>query len=280
MKLTPEDVRKMNYVEFISLLKETNRCPGGKNAIRQILQNSFVSPQSKVLEVGSNTGFTSLEIARTAKCQTIGIDVVPEAVALSKELLAQDTPEMQRLVQFEHGSAYEIPFGDERFDLVVTGGATSFMEDKNRAVREYFRVLKPWGFLSVTTLAYYTPPPDQVIKSVSSVIGADIKPWGFEQWHEVFSKNDLFETYHCARHKMDAVSEEKLSKYVDYFMNKPHLAGLTVDTRAAIRARWTDTMTVFNENHRYLGFLLVIFRKRHLPEEMELFTKYERLGGH
>lgn len=277
MTLTTEDVKKMNYVEFISLLEETNRCPGGKDTIRRILQNAFVTHRSRVLEVGSNTGFTSLEIARTAKCRTTGIDVIPAAVALSRELLVKDTAEIRKLVRFGSGSAYEIPFRPGSFDLVVTGGATSFMDDKSRAVREYHRVLKPWGFLSVTTLAYYRKPPARVIKAVSDTIGVQIEPWGFEEWHDVFSKNGLFESYYEERHKMIAVPAAKLAGFVDYFMAKPHIDALPAPVRREVRRRWTDTLRVFNENHRYLGYLLVLFRKRHLPEEMELFTAHDQL---
>jgi len=87
-------------VDFISLLRETNRCPGGKNTIRKVLQLTHVSSSTKVLEIGSNTGFTSLEIARVAKCKTVGIDVVENAVAESQRVLSLDTKQIQDLVEF------------------------------------------------------------------------------------------------------------------------------------------------------------------------------------
>ena len=35
-QLTATDIERMSYTDFIALLKETNRCPGGKKTIRRI----------------------------------------------------------------------------------------------------------------------------------------------------------------------------------------------------------------------------------------------------
>jgi ubiquinone/menaquinone biosynthesis C-methylase UbiE len=172
--LTPETIEQMNYSEFISLIRETNRCPGGKDTIRKIIQNSFINTNSKVLEIGSNTGFTSLEIAHSIKCDVIGIDISESCINEANRLLKQDVPDIQRCVTFKEGSAYNIPFIDNTFDLVVAGGATSFMEEKSRAISEYMRVLKSWGFLSVTQLFYKTKPPQEIVESVHVFLESEL----------------------------------------------------------------------------------------------------------
>ena len=60
------------------------------------------------------------------------------------DFIDKDTEEVKKRVSFKVGSAYDIPFEENFFDLVMCGGATSFMDNKNKAVSEYFRVLKPW----------------------------------------------------------------------------------------------------------------------------------------
>lgn len=269
--ITSSQVDKMTYVDFISLIRETNRCPGGKKTIRKILQNTFVNSESKVLEVGSNTGFTSLEIARTAKCHVVGIDVVESAVIESCRELSNDVPDIQKLVKFETGSALSIPYPDNTFNLVVVGGATSFIENKQEALKEYYRVVVPWGFLSVTNLCYHERPPEKVVQDVSAIIGVKIEPWTAEQWVDLFNRNTLFETYLFEKHELSPQSPEGISEYVEYFLKKDHLCKLPTDVKDAIRRRWRQTLDVFNENHKYLGFMLTLFRKRALPEEPELF---------
>ena len=39
----------MSYVDFISFIQETNRCPGGKDTINWILQNTFANKSLLVL---------------------------------------------------------------------------------------------------------------------------------------------------------------------------------------------------------------------------------------
>ena len=153
-EISADTVRNMPYVDFISLLNETNRCPGGVDTLRRIALNAFIGPTSSVLEIGSNTGFSSLETAKIARCKVVGIDPVPAAVQQSNAALAREPEEVRNLVTFQVGSAYALDFEDECFDLLITGGATSFMTDKGKAVSEYYRVLKNYGFLSVAHLYY------------------------------------------------------------------------------------------------------------------------------
>jgi len=271
-ELTAADAADMNYVEFIALLRETNRCPGGKHSIRKILQDTFVGPHSRVLEIGSNTGFTSLEIARVVGANVVGIDPEPLAVEYSRELLAKDVPAVQENCTFMVGSAYEIPFADDSFDLVICGGATSFMDDKQRAVSEYYRVLKPWAFLSVTNLCYLNEPPQHIVKATSDVIGVTLRDWGPKEYLDIFKNDNKLELYSHESVYLGSQPEQKITEYIEYFMKKPHLTQYSDEVRCVIKARWEHTISTFNKNHAYLGFIRTILRKSHFPEEPELFT--------
>ena len=278
MVTTPEEVWSLSYVDFISLLRETNRCPGGKATIREILQNSFVDRDSRVLEIGANTGFTSLEIARTAGCRVTGIDVAARAIRVARQALARDCKAIQARVEFLVGSAYDLPFQDASFDVVVAGGASSFMDDRQRAISEYYRVLAPWGFLSTTHLCYKEPPARSVLDRVSEIIGIEIQPWGASEWLELLERSAPFEQYYTRFEFLGAQPGQRIREHVDYFMGKAHLAELSPDVRKAIRERWHDTLRVFNENHRTLGYVLAVHRKRMLPEEPELFVRARSNG--
>ncbi len=266
------DIECLSYVDFIALLDETNRCPGGKDTVRDISLNTFISKDSEVLEVGSNTGFTSLELARTAKCRVIGIDPAESAVQMATRALSHDAPSIRELVQFRVGSAYELPFTEGRFDLLVAGGATGFMSEKARAISEYYRVLKPWGFLAIAQLYYATPPPGQLLSRISSLIGSSIEAWTSEEWLALFERHAPFERYMTKRRLLGAQPIERVDSYVDMFMGKPHIKALSEPVQIAIRNRWRETLLAFNENHQYVGYVVALYRKRTVPEEPELFT--------
>ncbi len=263
--------KNMSYVEFISFLQETNRCPGGKDTIHWILKNSFASKDSTILEVGSNTGFSSLEVARLLKCKIYGIDVSQDAVDVANKELEKDISNVKECVKFSKASAYNIPYPNEMFDLIIAGGSTSFMNDKSKAVQEMNRVLKNWAFLSVTNLFYHTEPPKDVIDNVSNIIGVNIKPMSSEDWLALYLKNQSFELYKFEKLKLHERSEEEIDNYVDYFLHKKHILNLSNMEKIELKEKWKDILMIFNENHKYLGFIKALFRKRFISEEPELF---------
>lgn len=277
--MSPEDVQALSYVEFISLIRETNRCPGGKDTVRRFIDLARIGPESHVLEIGSNTGFTSLELARTARCTTVGVDVNADAVRVARAVVAEDVQFVRERVHFEVASALELPFEANRFDAIVAGGATGFIEDRNAALDEYRRVLRPWGFLCTATLFYEHPPPPELLGRVSATIGVEIQPWTAQWWRDTYAANGRFEVYHTEQHSLDARPADAIRDYVAGFLRKPHLRDLPGRTREAIRSRWTETLETFNENHRYLGYLIAVLRKRHVEEEPELFVRAGRTGS-
>jgi len=262
----------MNYVDFIAFLREENRCPGGKDSIRRIVQNSFIDEKSKVLEIGSNNGFSSLEVAHISRAKLFGIDISRSCVKESNRRLSEETKDVRSRVQFQIGSAYKIPFPDNYFDLVMAGGATTFMTDKNKAIDEYYRVVKQWSIVSVVQLYYRIEPPKLLLKKVSDIIGIKIKSYGEEDWLNIFD-NNKFEKYYFEKHELEKKTKSQITRYVDSFFKKPHLEHYDDRLKAVIRDKWYNYIKIFNENNKYLGYFILLLRKRPYPEEMELFTK-------
>lgn len=270
--ITKEYIESLNYTDFISFLKETNRCPGGKRSLREIVTQTGLHDSANVLDIGSNTGFNSLELAHITQANIFGIDVSESCVNESIERLQSDIPEVISRVNFRVGSAYQIPFEDDFFDLVLCNGATSFMENKATAVKEYYRVLKPWGFLAATQLFYDSKPPEELLKSVGNVLGVNISYRTRDDWKSILNANGEHELYYFSEHKFSHVSSSDVEHYVDTFLSKNHIISLDSDTKQAIRDKWFTIMSVFAENNDYLSFFIAIYRKNLEPEEPELFT--------
>lgn len=269
----------MTYVDFISFIRETNRCPGGKNTINWILQNSFANKNTKVLEIGSNTGFSSLEVARVLNCSVFGIDVSKSAVETANNELKSDIKKIKKLVKFRIASAYDIPCRSKSIDLIISGGSTSFMDDKSKAMSEMYRVLRDWGFCSVTNLFYHTKPPKQLLKKVSDIIGVEIKYMTEKDWMSVYTSVKDFEVYKFETEKLSEQTEETIENYINYFMGKPHIKSLSETDKEDLKSRWLEILSVFNENHKYLSFIKCLLRKRPIEEEPELFKIKGRIYG-
>jgi ubiquinone/menaquinone biosynthesis C-methylase UbiE len=262
------EIEKLSYTDFISLIREENRPPGGKKTVREFLINSFVNAKSNVLEVGCTNGFTTLEIARTIGCKSYGIDINPKSLENAKRRICNER------TKFIYGNAYNIPFKDRSFDLVVCSNATSFMDDKDKAISEYERVVRTWGFIAVSPMYYLKKPSKKIVKKVSDIIGTKIEIRSKEEWLNLFKSKGL-EIYYCKDYKFNFKSESEIKKYIEKSLDKRHLRTISEETLNKIKSRWHDTIRVFNENLSYVGYSVILLRKRGEPEEIELFDSKE-----
>ena len=158
-QITPRKIKEMSYVDLMAFLQEVNRPPGGKDSIRVVVQNCFITKDSRVLDIGCNTGYCSFEIAHLVKCSVTGIDINPEMVKTAKKFQKED--QLGSLIKFKVANAMNLPFKNEVFDVVISGGSTAFINNKEKAKKEYKKVLKPWGFIADINF-YYRKKPQMI----------------------------------------------------------------------------------------------------------------------
>lgn len=105
----------------------------------------------EILDIGCGSGKVSLKLASLGYSVT-GIDINSEAIRLSKSA-AQNFMLDDKLAgkaEFKVGSASELPFSGETFDLAVMQAfLTSIVEaqERTRIMKEAWRVLKPGAYL-------------------------------------------------------------------------------------------------------------------------------------
>ena len=78
----------------------------------------------------------------------------PEALVTNVDRdasLADAPPNLDPRVRFVHGDAADLPFEDTSFDLVTMFDLLEHVEDDRTAVREALRVLRPGGWLLITS---------------------------------------------------------------------------------------------------------------------------------
>ncbi len=97
----------------------------------------------EVLEIGLGQGADSEQIIRRGG-RWSGLDLTQESVTRVRARLALRKLPCQALKQ---GSALDIPFPDNSFDLVFSHGVLHHIPEIRRAQREIARVLKPGGTL-------------------------------------------------------------------------------------------------------------------------------------
>jgi arsenite methyltransferase len=115
----------------------------------RVLANAEIQPGDVVLDVGTGDGliaFGALEQVGSAGrviFSDISSDLLEECKRLAAELGVTDRCE------FVEASADALPFDDESVDVVTTRSVLIYLLDKEPAVRELYRVLRPGGRLSI-----------------------------------------------------------------------------------------------------------------------------------
>ena len=99
-------------------------------------------PFAHSLEIGSGTGYFSLNLLQTGVVQaTTCTDISPGMLAT----LERNAQELGLDVETAACDAAELPFDDESFDLVLGHAVLHHLPDLDRAFAEFKRVLKPGG---------------------------------------------------------------------------------------------------------------------------------------
>ncbi len=99
-----------------------------------------------VLDVGCGGGFDLFVAGRLVGPggRAHGIDLTPEMVARAGQGLTEAGVSWARV---EVGSIEEIPCDAASFDMVLSNGVLNLSPDKERAIRDIYRVLRPEGRL-------------------------------------------------------------------------------------------------------------------------------------
>jgi ubiquinone/menaquinone biosynthesis C-methylase UbiE len=262
---TLQDIEKMNYVQLLASLQEINRPPGGKDSVRRIVQNTFLNEKSNVLDVGCNTGYSTFDIAHLVKCKVTGLDISEEMIKTANIFKSKDS--YSDLIDFVVGDGMSLPFEDNTFDLTMSGGSTAFIDDKVKALQEYSRVTKTWGFVADVNFFYEKEPPNEMINELNTLMDINIQPWNKSYWLDVYKQTGL-EMYYSYFNNVYVPSGQEIIDYCNIMTNNIPSHD---DAKVLINERLVKLMTLFAENHTYLSYGVYILRKRQEPEQINLF---------
>ena len=115
----------------------------GRAATREVAEMANLKASDLVLDVGCGLGGTARYLAGHYKCQVKGIDLT-EAYIFAGTKLTELT-NLGDWVALQNGSALDLPYEDEQFDMVLTQHVQMNIVDKHRFYSEIARVLKPGG---------------------------------------------------------------------------------------------------------------------------------------
>jgi SAM-dependent methyltransferase len=114
-------------------------------------------PSCRVLDVACGSGGPSLALVRRTGCRLTGIDAEPSAIAWARRRSEElGIADMARFEALDCDCA--LPFDGEAFDVVICVDAVLHLANRNAAIADWARCLRPGGRLMFTDAAVLTGP--------------------------------------------------------------------------------------------------------------------------
>jgi SAM-dependent methyltransferase len=201
-----------------------------------------LNPGEVVLDLGSGGGIDVLLSARRVgpTGKAYGLDMTDEMLALANENKGKAGA---KNVEFLKGEIENIPLPDHSVDVIISNCVINLSADKDRVLREAFRVLKPGGRFAVSDVVTRGAIPDEIRQKVLLWVGciagaldeteykSKLKKAGFEQIEveptRVYKVNDAREFLSSAGIDVDGLASQVDEKFMSAFVRAVKPAGST-----------------------------------------------------
>jgi arsenite methyltransferase len=129
-----------------------------------------LQPGETVLDLGSGGGIDVLLSAKRVgpTGKVYGLDVTDEMLALARE--NQQKSGLTN-VEFLKGAIENIPLPDNSVDVIISNCVINLSGDKDRVIREAFRVMKPGGRFAVSDVVVRGDVPAEIRQSMELWVG-------------------------------------------------------------------------------------------------------------
>lgn len=169
--LSIKEIEKLSYYDLMGYLDVPFFQIGGLSSTEKLGELCRIDKDTNVLVVGCGTGFNACHLARKFGCRIVGVDIAEEAIKKANE--RAENGNLTDTVEFRVGNAYDLPFEDNTFDIVITQFVSQFL-DMEKVLNEFTRVLKTGGRVGINEMFKDREMPPKIagkIMEAEQIIG-------------------------------------------------------------------------------------------------------------
>ncbi len=159
--------------------------PGGLKLTKQLAQQLLIGRDSRVLDIASGRGTSSLYLAEQFGCQVVALDLSKNNLEYTHVLAKERNLSSQ--ITTTTASAEKLPFENSSFDAIICECAVCTFEKPQQAVSEMFRVLKPNARVGISDVVLNKKLPvdlDKLLSKIFCISGA----LSSKQYNQLFQK--------------------------------------------------------------------------------------------
>lgn len=160
----------------------------------RIAKTDEIKPSHKVLDVACGTGVLARTVAtQLSESSVTGLDPNPGMLAVARRTAPN--------IDWQQGSAEELPFSNETFDIVLCQFGLMLFSLPKTAIHEMMRVLKKGGYMilavfdSINNIPAYKIMADLFARKIDTSVGEALRfPFSMgdiDKLHSLFSEADL-----------------------------------------------------------------------------------------
>ncbi len=226
--------------------------PGGYNSTNKIISMLGLHNNSRVLDLACGVGTTSFLISKKYDCYVTGIDISNELIQIANK------QKHDKKVKFVLADALHLPFADSTFDAIIAQAFLVLIDEKEQALKEIRRVLKPNGYFGSLELSWNKLPDksgynELLQKTCTTFIPRTLL---YSKWEALFTEFN-FEIVNVFKYPMTSGMFQMLK--AEGIMNFIHIMKKMIENRSN-RKRMMGVQKTFKKYEDFLGYGIYLLK--------------------
>jgi sarcosine/dimethylglycine N-methyltransferase len=135
-----------------------------RRTVERMATQIRISPQTRILDIGSGYGGSARFLAKTFGCQVTALNLSEVENQKNRDMIKAQA--LDHLIDVVDGSFEDIPFADNSYDIIWSQDAILHSGDRERVIEEVARLLKPGGDFIFTDPMQSDQCPEDVLKPI------------------------------------------------------------------------------------------------------------------